>query len=145
MAMENEARERITCRGHRNVTARHPTTFEITRDEALTLRGDCIIAVAADRGPAGLSSSFRRLLCRDDAMLETRLLCGGREVTVQAMGSSRFTLSHPADMVWRRSSHADGRTIGIRADHTAGSLPRELVRELQDGAPLTVELRVRVP
>lgn len=34
--------------GHPNITAKHKTTFEFTKDSELTLAGDCIIGVKAD-------------------------------------------------------------------------------------------------
>ena len=45
-------RELIRCRGHPLVSSRHPTTFEVTKDEHLTAAGDCIIGIGADRGAA---------------------------------------------------------------------------------------------
>ncbi len=36
------------CYGHENITARHKTTLEFTKDKELRLEGDCIIGVGAD-------------------------------------------------------------------------------------------------
>ncbi|HIP58595.1 MAG TPA: DUF371 domain-containing protein, partial [Archaeoglobus profundus] len=36
-------KEVITAWGHPNITAKHRTTLEITKDEELSIRGDCII------------------------------------------------------------------------------------------------------
>ncbi len=56
----------------------HRTTFEVTKDETLTeTGGDCIIAVAADKGAADLDSGLKALLCDDRAVLTTRLTAGG--------------------------------------------------------------------
>lgn len=35
--------------GHRNITAKHRTTLEITKDEEITRKADCIIGVRADK------------------------------------------------------------------------------------------------
>jgi hypothetical protein len=140
-----EARERIVARGHRLVLGLHPTTFEITKEEELTPQGDCIIGVGADKGPADLSMEFRELMARDDAILLTRLSCGETEVEVRARGSSGLAYTHPTDLVWRRSTYTCGRTMAIRADRTARSLPRELMESLREGRPLIVDLRVTVP
>jgi hypothetical protein len=135
-----EAEERIRCRGHPLVRATHPTTFEVTTDGQLTRQGDCIIGVRADRGAGDLSPEFRRVLADDRAVLVTRLTAGGFSVEVHGRGSSRMTLEHPADLVWRRSSFVCERTVAILCDHTAVTLPRELIRALREGSELEVEM-----
>lgn len=134
----------IRCRGHPNVTGRHPTTFEITREEHLSCQGDCIIGIAADTGASGLPSAFADALASDEAVLVTRLCCGECCVTITSQGSRDMTLDHPTDLVWRRSGYVCGRTVGIRSDATARELPRELIDLLQGGAEMVVEMTVRV-
>ncbi|NYT06642.1 MAG: DUF371 domain-containing protein [Methanomicrobiales archaeon] len=134
----------IRCRGHPNVTGRHPTTFEITRDDHLSCQGDCIIGISAGAGASGLPPDFTGALARDDAVLITRLRCGEHCVTVTSQGSRAMTLDHPTDLVWRRSDYVCGRTVGIRSDRVARDLPRELIACLKEGAELVVEMTVRV-
>jgi len=38
----------FTCYGHENITAKHKTTLEFTKDKDLGLEGDCIVGVKAD-------------------------------------------------------------------------------------------------
>ena len=38
----------FTCYGHENVTCKHKTTLEFTKDPELRLQGDCIAGVKAD-------------------------------------------------------------------------------------------------
>ena len=142
---ETTCTEVIYCRGHRNVTARHPTTLEITTEDRLTPRGDCIIAIGAGRGLPGLSAHFHSLLARDDAELVTLLSCGGLEVFIRSSGSGAMTLDHPSDLVWRKSSYVCGRTVGIRSDTAACNLPREMIDRLKEGKDLAVVMTVTVP
>jgi uncharacterized protein len=135
-----EAEERIRCLGHHLVLATHPTTFEVTAEDHLTRRGDCIIGIRADRGAAGLSREFRRVIADDRAILTTRLTAGGHATEVHGRGSSKMTLTHPTDLVWRRSNYICPRTVAIHCDRTAASLPRDLVAALGEGAELEVEL-----
>ena len=137
-----ELSERVRCRGHPIVRATHPTTFEVTAEEHLTRQGDCIIGIRAEKGAAGLSAEFRRALADDRAVLVTRLTAGGISCEVHGRGSSRMTLSHPTDLVWRRSSFVCPRTVAILCDLTAATLPRDLVAALREGAELGVEMRV---
>jgi len=125
-----EAQEIIHCRGHPLVSGNHPTTFEVTAESHLTSTGNCIIGIAADKGCAGLSAEFKNVLSHDDARLLTRLVCGGTEVEIHSQGSSQFTLTHPTDLVWRRSTFVCGRTIGILSDQVAATLPDALIKNL---------------
>lgn len=130
----------IRCRGHPLVLSTHPTTFEVTMEDHLTANGNCIIGIAAGTGCAGLPESFRKVLAHDDAILVTHLSCGGAEAEVRSHGSSQFTLDHPTDMVWRKSSFVCGRTIGILSDRVAATLPAALVENLVAGKEMVVTL-----
>jgi hypothetical protein len=135
-----EARAVIRCRGHPLVLGTHPTTFEVTCEEHLTANGNCIIGIGADLGCAGLTPAFRTVLAHDDAVLVTRLACNGVVAEVRSHGSSQLTLDHPTDLVWRKSPFVCGRTVGIRSDRTALSLPRELMDNLARGEEMMVTL-----
>jgi uncharacterized protein len=140
-----EAQEIIRCRGHPLVLGTHPTTFEVTSEDHLTENGNCIIGIGANKGCAGLTPAFKTVLVHDDAVLITRLACGGIVVEVRSCGSSKFTLDHPADMVWRKSMFTCGRTIGILSDRVALTLPRELLENLARGEEMVVTLTATRP
>ena|SRR3989338_3280148 len=38
----------FNCYGHENITCKHKTTLEFTKDSELSLKGDCIVGVKAD-------------------------------------------------------------------------------------------------
>jgi|GEM_PF-56125 hypothetical protein len=134
----------IRCRGHPNVTGRHSTTLEITREGHLSCQGDCIIGIDADAGASGLPPAFVKVLAHDDAVLHTRLRCREHCITIISRGSTAMTLDHPTDLVWRKSSFVCGRTVGIHSDKAARDLPRELIDYLQDGEDLIVEMTVHL-
>ncbi len=140
-----ETTEILHCRGHPLISASHGTTFEVTTEADLTGSGHCIIGVGADKGSAGLSAEFRQVLCHDDAMLCTTLSCRDITLVVRSRGSAALTLDHPSDLVWRRSTFVCGRTIGVRSDHVAASLPKELVRYLKAGEEMTVTMTATRP
>jgi len=140
-----EAQEIICCQGHPLILGTHPTTFEVTGEGHLTKRGNCIIGVSSDKTCASLSAEFKRVLSHDDAVLITRLSCDGETIEVKSRGSSQFTLDHPADMVWRRSSFVCGRTIGILSDHVAATLPGTLIANLAAGKEMIIILTAMRP
>ncbi|MDD5111057.1 MAG: DUF371 domain-containing protein [Candidatus Altiarchaeota archaeon] len=130
----------INARGHPNVRSEHGTTFEVTMENHLTPRGDCIIAVDADKAMEELPEEFKRHLKDDDAVLEIRVECNGLSEVIRASGSRNLILSHPTDLVVRKSGFIDGRTLAIKAGKAACDFDRALVRELQKGAPVRVTL-----
>lgn len=140
-----KARDIVRARGHPLVRGAHPTTFEVTRDETLTAAGDCIIGIGADKGAADLDPGLKTVLRDGRAVLTTRLTAGGVTVEVRSRGSAALTLDHPADLVWRRSDFISDRTVGIRSDHTAATLPREFIEALKRGEDLVVELEAESP
>jgi len=137
--------ETIRCRGHPLVAGTHLTTFEVTMEEHLTETGNCIIGVAAEKGCAGLSREFRESLARDDAVLVTTLSCDGVMAAIRSHGSSQMKLDHPTDMVWRRSPFVCRRTIGIRSDYVAATLPKSLIGKLAQGHEMIVTMTVTSP
>jgi len=140
-----KARDIVRARGHPLVQGTHRTTFEVTRDETLTPSGDCIIGIGADKGAADLDPGLKAVLRDGRAVLTTRLTAGGVTVEVRSRGSAALTLDHTADLVWRRSDFISDRTVGIRSDHTAATLPREFIEALRRGEDLVVELEAESP
>jgi len=61
--------ERILAKGHKNVKATHRTTLEVTKDKYLTPRGDCIIAISANKAASDLSESFKYYLKKPGSIL----------------------------------------------------------------------------
>ena len=50
--------------GHPNITAKHKTTLEFTKDENLSLRGDCIVGVKADFSLSEIKKFIKSLLSK---------------------------------------------------------------------------------
>ncbi len=120
------------ARGHPNITAKHKTTFEITKDPYLTLRGDCIIAVSASKAASDLSWEFKQFIKSDDALVIFKLEVGPFTWTVKGYGSEKMTLTDARSMVFRRSYYVCPRTVMIKADSSASSLPRRILQLLKD-------------
>ena len=124
--------ERIGFRGHPMVLSLHPTTIEITTETHLTRRGDCIIGVQAEKGCAGLNSDLRRELANPETRVRIRIGVEGRTFELTASGDPRLTLTHPHDMVIRKSEFVSERTLAVKASAAAVDIPREMVDALKD-------------
>ena len=127
-----EETEIITAYGHENIQATHKTTLEITRDKHLTRNGDCIIAVAANKSLADLSPKFKEKLRRNNAILTIRIEVEGVIEEIKASGSSHLILTHPTEIVVRKSDYISNRTLAIRADKTSYDLSKRLVDKLKN-------------
>ena len=122
--------ERVTFSGHRNITATHKTTFEITKSKSLTKRGDCIIGVAADKACADLDQRIKDALRKGGVVCLT-ICVGDLSFKVRAEGSPQLTLTDEEDIVVRRSSYTCPRTLAVRADAAACDIPRSMVNLLR--------------
>ncbi len=131
------------ARGHPNISATHRSTFEITREDFLTPRGDCIIGVEAELACRDLPAWFKEALRSGEVLLVIELEVEGMKEVVNAKGSPRLSLASPTSMVIRRSDYIDDRTLAIKADKAARDLSRELVNRLKNrDAILTIRLRI---
>ena len=127
-----EETEIIIAYGHENIQATHKTTLEITKDKHLTRNGDCIIAVAANKSLADLSPKFKEKLRRNNAILTIRIEVEGVIEEIKASGSSHLILTHPTEIVVRKSDYISNRTLAIRADKTSYDLSKRLVDKLKN-------------
>jgi len=144
--MEDERRqirEKLTAKGHHNVTGRHKTTFEITAEDCLTPHGDCIVAICADKCFQDFSPEFLNALKNVNATLEIIFSCDGLEEKVTAYGHPGLTFTNLHEMVVRKSAFTCGRTLAIKADKASCDLNRELIKKLSQGKTLNVELVVK--
>jgi hypothetical protein len=119
--------EELTAQGHPNILATHPTTFELTKDKALTRRGDCIIGVNANKGPCDFSHRFVALCRHDESRIRVELRAGGIVEWIEGRGSRGLTFKHPSELVGRTSSFTSSRTFMVSADKAARDLNRELI------------------
>jgi len=128
--------------GHENVKATHKTTLEVTREEYLTPRGDCIVGVRAEVGAAGLPGWLREA-ARDPRSTIVVVLCAeGVCDAVAGRGDPRLTLDDEDRIVVRRSDYVDGKTLMVGASKAARHLRRDLVEKLRGGARLIVGVTV---
>ena len=128
----SEIREVIFGHGHENIQATHKTTLEFTKDTHLSKKGDCIIAVATDKALADLSAEFKEKLRKTQTKLTILIEANGIIEKVNAHGSQQLILTHPTDMVIRKSDYISNRTLAVHADKAAQDLSRNLVEKLKN-------------
>jgi len=143
LALPPKAMVVVKFHGHPMVRSAHPTTIEVTTEEHLTPRGDCIIGVGASAGCAQLDERVKEGLRRKGSRVTIRIAVGARSFVVKAEGDPRLELKHPRDIVIRKSDYASDRTLAVHADAAAKDIPRDMVRLLREpGAVGTLEIGV---
>jgi len=124
-------KEVIIGRGHKNITANHKTTFEITKEKEIGKEADCIICVDADKACVDLSEDMKNAL-KVGKEIKITIEAEGIKDEVVAYGSPALKLSSKKSMVVRKSSFIDSRTLAILANKAARDLKRELVEKLKN-------------
>ena len=124
--------DEVTFYGHPNVQSLHAKTIEITKDEHLTLRGDCIIGVRASKACADLDETLRRRLCSDGSVVKIEVMAGSESFVISGMGDGRLTLQNSHDIVIRKTNFVCPRTMSVRCDRASSDVPRKMVGMLQD-------------
>jgi uncharacterized protein len=122
----------FSAKGHPAVLSTHSTAIEVTKERDLTSRGDCIVAVCSGMGARDLPNALRAALARSETIARAVFSVGGFEFEVRGRGDPGLKLSHPTDLVIRRSGFVSDRTLMIHADKSAKDIPRGMVRLLQD-------------
>ena len=128
--------EVIKAKGHPNVKALHKTTIEITKENFLTKRGDCIIGISADKSAVELSDDFKEIALCSNSLIILILIIDRLIDVVVAEGSKDLTLKSDTSIVIRKSKYIDDRTIALNANKAARDINREIINELKRGKSL---------
>src|SRR5690348_13920971 len=112
------------ARGHPAVVSTHPTTLELTTESHLTKSGDCIVGVGSSASLGDLPGIIRDALVSEDCKVRLTLRIGSHSFTIDGRGAPGLTLSHPTDIVVRRSNYVSSRTLMVRANRSAADIPR---------------------
>ena len=135
-------KETIVCYGHENVKATHRSTLEITKEDYLTPRGDCIICIKASKALRDLDEKIKEAL-KSGKKVKIRIIVDGIVDELEAFGDSRLSFESDFSMVIRKSDYVDGRTLAIKANKAAKDIKRELIEKLKNpGQRAVVELIV---
>jgi hypothetical protein len=122
----------VTFYGHPNVRSLHTKTIEITKDEHLTPRGDCIIGVRANKACADLDEALKNRLKSNSAVVRIEVMVGNESFLITGTGDGRLTMLNPQDIVIRKTNFACPRTMSVLCDRASSELPRKMVNALQD-------------
>ncbi len=108
----------------------HRRTIEITCEDYLTPRGECIIGVSASKPLKEFSTEFKTLVRDTRTRILLILLSPPYMDIVKGWGHPDLTYESDKSIVIRRSSYTCSRTAMIRADKAAIDLDRRIIKLL---------------
>ncbi len=124
--------DQVTFYGHPNIRSLHAKTIEITKDEHLTPRGDCIIGVKANKACADLDQSLKHRLRSNSSVVKIEIIVGDESFLISARGDQRLSMFNAHDIVIRKTNFVCPRTMSVLCDKASSDMPRKLVNMLQD-------------
>ena len=128
----------IKAFGHKNVLSHHKSTFEITKDVDLTLSGDCIIGLNIDKSMDDFPQEFKDKLSNSKTEVIVRLKTPNAYDEIHGWGHEDLLLTHPTDIVCRKSTFTCPRTLMIKSDKAACDLDPKLINDLQNECQMDV-------
>ncbi len=111
--------------GHKNIRSAHKTTLEFTKENELTLRGDCILGIKAD-----FDSSEVIEFAKLGKKVKITIKSDNYEDEVIAYLNPAF--KHREEIVIRKSEFICDRTFAVNADKSAVDINRDLVDKLKE-------------
>ena len=121
----------IKAHGHKNVKATHKSTLEITKDNFLTPRGDCIVGIGSNKAVYDLSPEVKELI-KKGAHVYLILKVKDKIEIIHGKGDPRLTLENKEKIIVRKSDFISDATLMIKADKSARDIRRDMVNELKN-------------
>ncbi len=133
---------KIRTKGHKNVTSNHKSTFEITKDPEIGPTADCIIGVDMDKSMLNFPQEFKDRIADSNTRITVVLDTQNGHDEITGFGHEDLTLTHPTDIVIRKSDYTCPRTLMIGADKAAWDLDEDLICDLKNGKTMEVTIKL---
>ena len=134
----------IPFKGHENILSLHKKTIEITKDNKLTVNGDCIVGTNSSLACIDLPEKFKKSIQNPNTTIVFTIVSGEHSFSIHGKGSEKLTLKHANDIVLRKSAFTCSRTIAIKCDKASDDIPREMIKKLQNpktSGKLVIEIK----
>ena len=122
----------IPFKGHKNILSLHKKTIEITKDDKLTVNGDCIIGTNSSLACIDLPEKFKKKIQNPTTEIKFSIVADEHSFSIRGKGSKKLTLKHTNDIVLRKSAFTCSRTIAINCDKASDDIPRVMIKKLQN-------------
>ena len=115
--------------GHPNILCTHKSTIEVTKENELTLKGNCILGIQANKAWFDLSDELKNKIWNQNKITVFIEADEYRDEFI-GFGNGKLPLSNKHDIVFRTSEFICDRTILIKCSKSSSDLNRELINYL---------------
>ena len=123
--------DKLEAYGHKNVLCTHNTTIEITKEDYLTEKGNCIIGINSTKACIDLNSELKERINNEEKLMVIFKVEAISD-SILGYGSNKLTLLSSKDMVFRKSNFICDRTILINCTKSSNELNRQLIELLRN-------------
>lgn len=119
--------------GHPNILATHKTTLEFTKDNEISLRGDCIVGVKADFDLNKIKKFFKKIKNEKIIIrIQTTSTNNHKKIqeTILAQINPKFDSND--EFVIRKTNFVSERTFAIKSNKAAFDLNRQVINFLKE-------------
>ena len=127
-------RYKFYANGHPNILGTHKTTLEFTKDDDLSLRGNCIIGVKADFDLSKIKKFIKKTKNKNIKITIRPISKNKKYKKIQEKITAEFNPSFNSnnELVIRKTDFVSERTFAIRADKAAFELDMLLILFLKE-------------
>ncbi len=115
--------------GHLNVLATHKTTLEFTKDEDLSLKGNCIIGVNSDFDLSRLQDFIKKA---NNKKITITIETPDKKIKEIISAELNPGFSHDRELVIRKADFLSGRTLATKANKAAFEINKGLISFLKE-------------
>ena len=133
---------KIKTKGHKNVTSNHKSTFEITKDSEIGITADCIIGTSMNKSMLDFPQDFKDEIANSNSQIKVILDSENGHDEIVGFGHENLSLTHPTDIVCRKSDYICSRTLMIKADKSAKDIDNKLIEDLKNEKWMDVTIKV---
>jgi uncharacterized protein len=119
----------IYARGHENILCDHKTTLEITKDNHLSKKGNCILAIMASKACYDLNDKLKSQIW-SGKIINVILETGSFKDSFYGYGSEELPLLNHSDMVFRKSDFICERTVLINCNKASNQINKNIINSL---------------
>jgi hypothetical protein len=120
----------IKAKGHKLIKATHKSTLEITKDNYLTERGDCIIGINSNYSVKDLPEDLKDHLL-NEGKIKIIIKVDDLIDSIIAYGSRNLLLTNDRSIVVRKSNYIDDRTLAINSNKSAVDIDKKIIERLR--------------
>jgi len=122
--------EKISAYGHENILCTHKTTIELTKENSITKRGNCILGIKATKSCIDLNPILKKNII-NEKKIKVSIRAENVTDSFYGFGNKDLTLLDKNDLIFRKSDYICDRTVLINCTKSSNDLNRKLIKKLK--------------